>query len=528
MDIRFWDEAIVLIYFFYGLAFFSMGLALLVESGRASELGFARSMRLLAGFGLLHGAHEWLDMLDRIVILYRHTPLPAWLLWLKLALLATSFLALLSFGEHLLMRERTLSNQIGFWRISTAAAVWYCISSIIVRFTYQLDDTSWMAAIDVLSRYILGVPGSIIACLALWRQRRIFRQRGMDRFVRDFTIAALALALYGVVGQLFTRTSAIFPSMVLNSDLFLEVAGFPIQLFRAGMAAIVAVTMIRVLQALEVENQQRLETIQRSKLEAERQSREALTHLNAELQAANAETARLLREVRQRDALRGELLQRITSAQESERQRIARELHDGTGQALTGLALGLRGLTTQIHKDVELAANRLPDLETMATTALGELRHLINDLRPPQLDDMGLVAGLRWLVERFQDAETPKIGLEIKGSVYPLQPEMETMLFRIAQEGLTNALKHARAKHIWVSLDYENGPCLTVRDDGAGFDAEAVLNPGNTHTSWGIAGMQERATLINAKLSVDSTPGQGTTVTVNLNQPGPTEAAHVD
>lgn len=526
MNAAFWDEAIIIIFFGYGLAFYSMGLALLVESGRASELGFARSMRLLAGFGLLHGIHEWIDMLERAVALYNHNPLPGWLLWFRLALLATSFLALLAFGEHLLVRER--HKRAPFWRLTGAAALWYTLSCIIVRITYQLDDAAWMAAADVLSRYVLGVPASLLACWALWRQRTIFQERGMGRFARDLTIAAVALALYGIVGQFFTRPSAIFPSMVINSDLFLQLVGFPIQLFRAGMAAVVAVSMIRVLRALEVENQQRLETIQRDKFEVEQLSREELTRLNIELQAANKETARLLREVQQRDALRGELLQRITSAQESERRRIARELHDGTGQALTGLALGLRGLAAQAHKDPELTARRLSVLESMATTSLGELRHLINDLRPPQLDDMGLAAALRWLVERFQDREKPQIKLEIQGDPYSLQSDVETTLFRIAQECLTNALKHAHADHVWITLDYTDGASLTVHDDGMGFDPEAVLHPEGVRTSWGMAGMQERATLINATLTLDSNPGQGATLTVRLNEPKPLEAAHAD
>ncbi|MBZ0297103.1 MAG: sensor histidine kinase, partial [Anaerolineae bacterium] len=283
--------------------------------------------------------------------------------------------------------------------------------------------------------------------------------------------------------------------------------------------AVIAISMIRVLRALEVENQLRLDAVQRAKVEAEQLSHEELTRLNAELKAANEETARLLYEVQQRDALRGELLQRITNAQEAERKRIARELHDGTGQALTGLALGLRGLSAQIHKDPEMLARRLTTLETMATSSLGELRHLINDLRPPQLDDMGLVAALRWLVEQYRDQEAPQVKLEIKSSAYPLQQEVETTLFRIAQEGLNNAMKHAHAQNVWVTLDFQSGPALTVRDDGIGFDPHAITDPSNPHKSWGLAGMQERANLINATLTLESRPGSGASFSVQLNDP---------
>ena len=157
----------------------------------------------------------------------------------------------------------------------------------------------------------------------------------------------------------------------------------------------------------------------------------------------------------------------------------------------------------------------------MATTSLGELRNLINDLRPPQLDDMGLAAALRWLVDRFRDGdnkETPSLQLDVQGDAVPLPPEVETTLFRIAQEGLTNAIRHAHAKHIGVTLDYNDGPSLVIRDDGIGFDPIDRMRPNGSRTAWGLRGMQERANLINAVLSVDSSPGGGATFTVRLHQ----------
>lgn len=521
-----WEEALIIIFFFYGLAFYSMGLALFVESGRASELGFARSMRLLAGFGILHGIHEWIDMTDQGVAVYHDLPIYTWLMWLRLAILVTSFLSLLLFGEQLLGQANVIRKP--YWRLTAGAAIWYAISCIVVRVTYGLDDTTWLQAADVLARYILGITSGLLACWALWRQRAIFRERGMDLFVRDLTLAAIALALYGVIGQFFAQPSTIFPSSVINSDMFQSLLGFPIQLFRAVTAGIVAIAMIRVLRALEVENEQRMNAIEHARLEAEALSREELGRLNTELQEANREAARLLEEVRQRDAVRGELLQRITKAQEAERRRIARELHDETGQALTGLALGLRGLASQTNAPCESMKGRLEVLEGMATSSLGELRHLINDLRPPQLDDMGLAAALRWLVDRFQTGDKPQLKLEVRGAAHPLPSEVETTLFRIAQEGLNNAIKYAQADQIWLTLDFRDGVALTVGDDGKGFDPEAAMTPSNIRTSWGLIGIQERTNLINAALTLQSAPGSGTIFTVRLNEPESTEVSNAD
>ena len=513
-----WEETLIIIYFFYGLAFYSMGLALFVESGRASELGFARSMRLLAGFGILHGIHEWLDMMALGVQVYHGQPLYSWLLWVRLSILVTSFLALMLFGEQLLAHAETDGEveRLSVWRLTLGMALLYTISCILVRVFNSLDDPGWMRAADVLARYILGIPSGLLACWALWKQRGILRERNMDVFVRDLTVATVTLALYASVGQIFAPKSFLFPSNVINDELFLQLSGIPIQLFRAVMAGAVTISMIRVLRMLELESQQLLTTIEHARLETEHLSREELARVNADLTAANEETARLLLEVQRRDALRGELLRRITSAQESERKRIARELHDGTGQALTGLALGLRGLSSRTGETSDAVMARLSILETMATDSLGELRRLVNDLRPPQLDDMGLAAALRWLIERVQINDEPKIEFEVRGDPHPLPFEVETTLFRIVQEGLTNALRHAQAKHIQVTLDYSSGTSVSVSDDGKGFDAVPLTEPDAVRTAWGLAGIQERSSLIDAKLNLRSSPGHGTTLTVEV------------
>ena len=329
MSSTFWGDGLFLIYFAYGLAFYSLGLALLVESGRTSELSLVRTMRLLAAFGLLHGLHEWLDLLDLNLERHYDIVFPHWAAWLRLSLLVASFLALLAFGEGLL--KYAPHHKTPSWWLTIGALGWYTVSAIAVRLLYNLDDAAWLEVACNLARYVIGVPGALLACVGLWRQRTIFRERGMGLFAKDLTLAAIAIALYGVVGQFITAESRIFPSNIIHQDLFFDVFGFPIQLFRTVVAAIVAVSMIRVLQAFEIENRQRIEAI-------ERRGRE-------ELSQANKEVEHLLEEVQRREMLRGALLQRTTAAQEAERQRIARELHDDTGQALTGLAMGLRGMS---------------------------------------------------------------------------------------------------------------------------------------------------------------------------------------
>jgi signal transduction histidine kinase len=203
----------------------------------------------------------------------------------------------------------------------------------------------------------------------------------------------------------------------------------------------------------------------------------------------------------------------VVAAQEAERQRIARELHDATGQALTALGLGLRGAATTLGEDGDRTAQMLRKLESLAAGSLDELRRLIADLRPSHLDDLGLDAAMRWYAKELQARAGLDIQVEITGTPRPLSPPIRIALFRIGQEALTNVIKHSGATRAWVRLGYtEQGVHLQVEDAGCGFDTSGHAIP--SRPSWGLLGMEERATLLGGQFSLDSHPGRGTRVEV--------------
>ena len=249
----------------------------------------------------------------------------------------------------------------------------------------------------------------------------------MAQFGRDSLWAAIAFAWYGLVGQLFTEPSSLPPSNFINTNLFLNLFGFPVQMLRAAAAVVAAVFVIRFLRSFEVEAQRKIDELQKSRLE----------------------------EAQRRENLRGELFRRVVAAQESERQRIARELHDETGQSLTALGLGLRGVTTQMRQDVEKAAVNLRKLERMVGTSIDELQRIIGDLRPAHLDDLGLAAALRWYCNELQNRSKIKISVDIQGESKELSAEVKTASFRIAQEALSNVLRHSKASLAKVVLCFQ-------------------------------------------------------------------------
>jgi signal transduction histidine kinase len=346
-----------------------------------------------------------------------------------------------------------------------------------------------------------------LAAWAIVLEQRSLRKRKITGFGRDLQWAAWALLLYGVVGQAFAPESFLFPSNVINSNLFLKTFGFPVQFFRAVEAVLMSFFFIRALRVFELERQKRMTQAQDERLLAQQQALETQ-------RSAKEATEQLNQDLRQREELLGELLHQVVSAQEHERQRIARELHDGTGQILTGLGMGLAAASDSVSKDPELASQQLSELKRLNAQALKDLHLLIRDLRPSVLDDLGLVPALQSQVRQFESRTGVKTSFVIEGKRRRLQPEVETVVFRIGQEALTNVAKHANAESTEVKLGFnENCLKLMVKDDGQGFDTAVALRPGDQDRSaWGLLGIQERVAIAGGVCFIISERGQGTTI----------------
>jgi two-component system, NarL family, sensor histidine kinase DevS len=225
----------------------------------------------------------------------------------------------------------------------------------------------------------------------------------------------------------------------------------------------------------------------------------------AETFAARAAAAVDLSERVASDALR-----RVVSAQELERQRLARELHDETGQALTSILLGLKSFEDAASPDDVAAATS--ELRELVVSTLQDVRRLAVELRPKALDDFGLVSALERLVETFREQTGIDVDLEPRLGDQRLPPDVETTLYRITQEALTNVVKHAQAKRVSIVLTRRDGSVMAViEDDGRGFGEGRTKEDG-----LGLLGMSERIALVDGRLNVESSPGSGTTLSIEV------------
>jgi signal transduction histidine kinase len=206
------------------------------------------------------------------------------------------------------------------------------------------------------------------------------------------------------------------------------------------------------------------------------------------------------------------LARRVVEVQEEERRHLARELHDEIGQSLTAIVLNLQVLKGSGDPNEQA---RIEDSVEIVRQTINQVRGLALDLRPSMLDDFGLVPALRWLINR----QAERSGLVMQFVAEPpemvLPPDVATASFRVAQEALTNVLRHAQANHVWIDLQQEAGEVrLTVRDDGIGLDTNEVGQRALQGMSAGLLGMRERAEMLGGRLVIESVPGNGTVILV--------------
>ena len=235
----------------------------------------------------------------------------------------------------------------------------------------------------------------------------------------------------------------------------------------------------------------------------------------ADRAASLLEYARLFQQVRAGRERAQALSQQLMEAQEVERRRLARELHDEIGQALTAVKINLQAVQRAVSESH--SGPQLEESISIVDRALQQVRNLSLDLRPSLLDDLGLVAALRWYLDR----QVRRAGFEAAFSADPAgiraETNLETTCFRVAQEAITNIIRHAKATQVRIELRRRGAELqMTIADNGTGFEVEAARQRAIHGGSLGLLGMQERVLLVRGRIDIKSKPGNGTEIHVRL------------
>jgi two-component system sensor histidine kinase UhpB len=367
----------------------------------------------------------------------------------------------------------------------------YVIIVLLTIFTHQGSTAHIIKHADAWARYVLAVPGAILAAIAMFYQSQTPLATNRRKLANSWKWAAVGFAVYSLT-QAVVAPLDTFPANIVNAEAFHSTFGFPVQVVRAAMALLITFSLIRATQIVEEERRNRLEKAHQARVEA---------------------LERMQQELVKREQLRRQLLRHTVIAQEEERARIARDLHDHTAQTLSAFSLNLATLQSECVECFE-SKDLISQLQERCHEMSQGIYRIMHDLRPSQLDDLGLVPAIQQLADEGKENLGLEIMVEVSGDRKRLDPVVETAIYRIAQEALTNISRHAQTDQATLSISFDNNHCtLQVQDMGVGFDVNRSLSPPR---GWGLAGMRERSEAIDGTFKIESTPGKGTRVEVTV------------
>ena len=449
------------IYFVYGLSFFVMGLVVALQSRQSSRLELARSLNWLAGFGILHGLNEWGDLFIPIQATYLSTPLVNLLFVIQLILLALSFTFLFSFGVSLLK----LSGKLRWLSAAptTLFIIWVFVTFFVLTTVYQ-DQRIWHHTSNALARFFIAFPGGLLAAYSLREhaQQRIL-PLGVRSIYNALRVTGISLGAYAILGGLVPQPIPFWPGNVVNAETIEMWIGIPPLVFRTLIGFVLAVSTIRGLEVFNLETERRIEKLEHDSI------------VNAE------------------------------------RERLARDLHDGAIQKVYTAGLLVRSASKLTAPQSEVL-NRMERAATALNDAIADLRSNLQALHEGTSTPVEPLVNLLRHVA-VDPHYTTMVNIELETKLTPdsnLSPLQSGHIMAIVNEAMSNILRHARARHVRIDAERQGEILkIIIKDDGIGFTA-------NPASGYGLRNMRDRARLLNGALEIDSKPGKGTTLTLEV------------
>lgn len=450
-----------IILFVYGLGFFILGMAIILQVRQSSRLDLARSLQWLAAFGITHAFNEWGDLFIPIQAGYLSPVLVRVLDVLQLILLGISFACLFEFGVAVLNptgRARWLHSLAGGLLLGWILVIFFMLLPIMP------DKLSWHHTANALARYLIGFPGGLLAAYGL-RVHTLQRIKPINvpSIVRNLQIAGISLGVYALLGGLIPPPVDFFPGNVLNTATFEQTVGIPAVVFRSMISLIIAVAVIRALEVFDLETERRIESLEQQQI------------LNAD------------------------------------HERLARELHDGAIQKVYTAGLLVES-TARLAKPESEMSSRLSRAIVVLNDAVADLRRNLTELQAeaqPPVEPLPHLLGD--LAEDPHYNSLVNISLELDlPAASALSPVRTGHVLAICNEALANIVRHSRARNVKMrARDLGEQLQIVIQDDGIG------LSP-QVRAGYGMRNMRDRARLLNGRLEFSGAPNKGTTMSFEI------------
>ena len=451
-----------LILFVYGLGFFILGFAIILQVQQSSQLELARSLRWLAAFGITHAFNEWGDLFIPIQAQYLNATTIRLLLIFQSILLAASFACLFEFGFSVL---RPFNRKGWLAGIPAALFVLWTFVSFFVILPFESDVDNWHLIVNALARYFIGFPGGILAAYGL-RVHAIRRIQPLNVPIifNTLRVAGISLGIYAILGGLIPGPVIFFPGNILNAQTFEQFVGIPLILFRTLSSLVIAISVIRSLEIFTLETQRKIEELERQQI------------IN------------------------------------SEHERLARDLHDGAIQKVYTAGLLVESASRLAESKTEIGS-RLERAVVVLNDAIADLRHNLAELHHSDVasSDETLTQMLQRLSQDPHYNTLVKISLDLKmPDEKILSPVRARHIFAIVNEALANIVRHANARTVSIQAqDLGEQLQVSIKDDGTGFAPNA--QPG-----YGLRNMRDRAHLLSGELHFSDPSNKGTIITLDI------------
>ena len=448
-----------IIYFVYGLAFFLLGFAIALQLLRDSRLDLARSLTWLSAFGITHGLFEWGDLFIPIQANYLNPLAVRTLNIIHLVLLAVSFTLLFQFGMALL-------KSLGWapWTGYLAAGLfvlWALVTFLILPSGFT-EFTAWSNTSRALARYFISFPGSLLAAYGLREQtmRRI-APLNVPHIVNTLRVSGMALAVYAFVSGLVPPPAPFFPANVINTSTFFAAFGIPVLVFRTVIGFVLTLSIIRALEVFDLETERMIESMEQGQILA------------------------------------------------AERERIARDLHDGAIQKVYTAGLLVES-TSKLINGNEAAANRLRKALEVLNDAISDLRRNLGKLKTEPARE-NLLAALQGVAADPRVSSLVNVSLDLNlPSADSFSPIRAAHVIAIVNESLSNVVRHAHARRVVISAHrVDDWLQILIRDDGVGLAREP-------NAGYGLRNMRDRARLLGGEININDASGRGTIVTLMI------------
>jgi signal transduction histidine kinase len=450
-----------IILFVYGLVFFILGFAIILQARQSSRLDLARSLRWLAAFGITHAFNEWGDLFIPIQTQYLSKPIVS-LLWVgQLMLLGISFACLFEFGVAVL---RPLGR--ARWLHGFPAGIFLGWVFIIFFIALPLipNELEWRRTANALARYFIGFPGGLLAAYGL-RVHTIQRIKPLNvpAIVKTLRIAGFSLGIYAVLAGLIPPPVSFFPGNFLNTQIFTQAIAIPPLVFRSLISLVIAVTVIRALEVFDLETERRIEGLEQQQI------------INAD------------------------------------HEQLARELHDGAIQKVYTAGLLVESAARLAEPGSEINA-RLDRSVVVLNDAIADLRRNLAELHsgtPPAAEP---ISGLLQHIAQdphYNSLVNISLNLALQESNV-LSPMRSGHVIAIVNEAMANIVRHANARNVKIQAnDLGEHFQLVIKDDGQGISPDS--RPG-----YGLSNMRDRARLLNGRLDFSSPNNKGTVVMLEI------------